>query len=134
MIGVDTNVLLRFLLRDDPVQSPQAADFFARRTVADPAFVSLVSLVETVWNLRRHVPPAQLATTIGRLLASEQLVVQAPDLVSRALHDAADAGADLADVLVAHLGIDADCDYTVTFDRKAATLPGMRALGEASDV
>jgi predicted nucleic-acid-binding protein len=133
MIGVDTNVLLRFLLRDDPVQSPQAANFFAQRTAGDPAFVSLVTMVETVWNLRRRVPAEQLAATIGRLLISEHVVVQASDLVSRALHDAAGAGADLADAVIAHLGIDADCDYTVTFDRKAAGLPGMLAIGDATN-
>lgn len=128
MIGVDTNVLVRFLLRDDPVQSPQAAEFFAQRSVADPAFVSLVTMIETVWNIRRDLTPGQLAATIGRLLISEQVVVQAPDVVSRALLDATDVGADLADAVIAHLGIDADCDFTVTFDRRAAALPGMLAL------
>lgn len=128
MIGVDTNVLVRFLLRDDPVQSPQAAEFFAQRSVADPAFVSLVTMIETVWNIRRDLTPGQLAATIGRLLISEQVVVQAPDVVSRALRDATDVGADLADAVIAHLGIDADCDFTVTFDRRAAALPGMLAL------
>ncbi len=128
MIGVDTNVLVRFLLSDDPVQSPQAAEFFAQRTTADPAFVSLVTLVETVWNVRRQVTQTQLAATISRLLTSEHVVVQAPDVVSRALRDATEAGADLADAVIAHLGVGADCDFTVTFDRKAASLPGMLAL------
>ena len=54
MIAVDTNVLLRFVVRDDVVQFKRASRFFDQRTAEDPAFISLIVLAEFVWALRRH--------------------------------------------------------------------------------
>lgn len=131
MIGVDTNVLLRYLLDDDPRQSPQAAAFFAARSESDPAFVSLIAIVEVVWNLRarERVPSDRVAATLRSLLTAREIVVQAPDVLRRAIRDSEAHGADIADAVIAGLDIDADCDYTVTFDKKAGALPGMRELG-----
>ena len=54
MIGLDTNVIVRYLTQDDPVQSKQATDIVERRlTDANPGFVSIVVMVETVWVLDR---------------------------------------------------------------------------------
>lgn len=130
MIGVDTNVLLRHLLHDDPTQSPPATAFFGARSAKDPAYVSIVVLVETVWNLRRQgeVLGPRVAAILVALLNAEEIVVQAPDVVRRALRDASENGTDVADAIIAHLGVDSGCDYTVTFDRRAGRLPGMVAL------
>lgn len=130
MIGIDTNVLIRDATQDDPVQSPQARRFLAGLTEADPGFVSIITLIETTWTLRRNykVDAATIALLVRRLLASREIVVQASEIVRRALKDSEDFGADLSDAIIAHLGVDADCDYTVTFDRRAAELPGMRLL------
>lgn len=130
MIGVDTNVLLRYLLDDDPRQSPKAVAFFEQRSERDPAFVSLIAIIEVVWNLRARdrMPSDRIAGVVRSLLSAREIVVQAPDVVRRALRDAEEHGTDIADAVIAELGIDADCDYTVTFDKKASSLPGMRAL------
>ncbi|MEO8527621.1 MAG: type II toxin-antitoxin system VapC family toxin [Pseudolysinimonas sp.] len=130
MIGVDTNVLVRHLVHDDPSQVARVDSFFADRSIADPAYVSLICLVETTWVLgRRYGFTAEVVTrTIQDLLDVEEVVIQAPDVVRRALRDASVAGTAFADSVIAQLGIDAGCDYTVTFDRKAADLPGMLLL------
>ncbi|MEO5535660.1 MAG: type II toxin-antitoxin system VapC family toxin [Pseudolysinimonas sp.] len=130
MIGVDSNVLLRHLLDDDATQSRQAAAFFSARSAKDPAFLSVVVLVETVWTLSRRdkVPMSRVVAIVSAFLSAEEIVVQAPDVVRRALRDAAEHGTDLADAIIAHLAIDADCEYTVTFDRRASELPGMALL------
>ena len=98
--------------------------------MGDPAFVTLVALVETVWVLRRQYRfgAEAIARAMLALLGADEVVVQAPDVVRRAIRDTDGSGADLADAIIAQLGIDADCDATVTFDRRASDLPGMRLL------
>ena len=76
MIGLDTNVLLRYLVQDDPVQSPRATEIITRRlTEEEPGFVSLVTILEAVWSLKslykrsRH----EVANDIEMLLAAGSL-------------------------------------------------------------
>ena len=131
MIAVDTNVLLRHLLDDDRVQSPLAHEFFSRRSPQDPAFIGRLVLAETVWTLVRHerVDRSRVSTVIRSLLAAADVHVEDHPAVWRALQDAEDAGADIADALIAHAAIDAGCDGVVTFDRRALELPGMLPVG-----
>ncbi len=130
MIGVDSNVLLRDATGDDPEQAAKAARFLDERSAADPAFVSVVVLIETTWTLARTYrrSPTEIATYVRRLLGAKEIVVQASAAVRRALDDVEGTRADLSDAIIAHLAVDADCDYTVTFDRRAAELPGMLLL------
>jgi predicted nucleic-acid-binding protein len=127
VIGVDTNVLLRHLLQDDPVQSPIASRFLEERTPEDPAFIGGVVIAELVWTLGTsyRVARADCHRIVRALLASGDLVVEGSVSVRRALWDAEEANADLADAIIAHRAIDAGCDGTVTFDRRAQRLPGM---------
>lgn len=133
MIGVDTNVLVRHLTADDPEQSPRASAFFAERSAADPAAISIVTLVETVWVLIRGygLPRERVHAIVRALCASRDVVVHHGASVIRALRDAEDVGCDLPDALIAHLGIDGGADGTVTFDRRAGRLPGMLYLAES---
>ncbi|GAA3554085.1 type II toxin-antitoxin system VapC family toxin [Microlunatus spumicola] len=130
MIGLDTNVLVRYVVVDDPVQVPLARELMESLTPADPAFVSLVTLVELTWVLRQgyRLSAADVRRVVGSLLSAKELVVERADLVARALTESAAAGTDVADALVAGLGRTAGCAETVTFDRRAARLPGMRLL------
>jgi predicted nucleic-acid-binding protein len=132
VIGVDTNVLVRYLTKDDEELASIASRFFEARTSADPAFVSLVAAIETYWVLRRSYKFDQqsVSRALRALLETDELVFQAPDVVRRALRQIEDGTGDFADAVIALLAIDADCDYTVTFDRAAAELPGMQLLGK----
>ncbi|MEP6480305.1 MAG: type II toxin-antitoxin system VapC family toxin [Rhodoglobus sp.] len=130
MIGVDTNVIVRFVVKDDAEQSEAAARFFAERSQTDPAFITIVTLVETVWTLKRSywLQPDAVTRFVRGLLGSGDVVLQAPDVVRRALTEAEEAHTDFADAVIALLAIDADCDHTVTFDKRATELPGMLLL------
>lgn len=130
MIGVDTNVIVRFVVKDDAQQSAAAARFFAERTQADPAFITVVTLVETVWTLTRSygLQPDAVARFVRGLLGSGDVVLQASDVVRRALTEVEHSNTGFADAVIALLAIDADCDYTVTFDTRAVDLPGMLLL------
>lgn len=132
MIGLDTNVLLRFLVPDDDRdQHAIVARFMAQRTASDPAFVSLVTLTETVWLLRRRLryPNEHIRRAIVVLLSSPDFVFEEHDRLM-ALCDRGewDRG-DLADHLIAWIGLKHGCVSTVTFDRQAArAVPGMELL------
>jgi len=130
MIGIDTNVLVRLAMRDDEEQAALAERFFSDLTRSDPGFVSLATMLETVWTLERTYRQSlpSISRFVYGLLAAEEIVVQAPDVVRRAVAHAIDAKVGFADGVISLLGIDADCDYTVTFDKKAAGLPGMKLL------
>ena len=129
MIGLDTNVLIRYAVQDDLDQSAAASATIDGLTDANPGFVSLVVIAEVTWVLRRAygVGNRVIAQVIHSLLDAAEIVVQESDSIGRAL-DQTGASAEFADALMAELGRRAGCDYTVTFDRHAARLPEMRLL------
>lgn len=131
MIGVDTNVLIRFLVVDDPTQNDLARAFFAARSPEDPAFVSAVTLAETVWVLQRRLnyPLMQVIAALREMLASEELRIEHAEELERLLHDDRAPDADIGDYLISWSGAAAGCSSTVTFDRRAAeSVPSMELL------
>lgn len=122
MIGLDTNVLVRYLAQDDARQTPLASDLIESLTAEKPGFVSHVVLVETVWVLEScySARAERIAQVVETLLHVESLVVDETDVVWRALRQFKQAGGDLADALVAALARRAGCDAVHTFDRGAA--------------
>ena len=136
MIGLDTNVLVRYLAQDDPAQSAKATQLIeGELNERQPGFISLIVIVETCWVLKRlyGATPAELRETMNDLVDARQLSVERRPLVSRALvrlaklAGSAAATADIADALIAEIAADAGCDRTMTFD-KAATKLGMTLL------
>ena len=127
MIGLDTNILVRYLTQDDPVQSAKAADIFERRlTGKNPGFVSLVAMVETVWVLDRayFLTAQEIATAIERLLQVEVLAIENEQEVFTAMVALKQGRGSFADALIAELGARVGCTCTLTFDRKATRIPG----------
>jgi predicted nucleic-acid-binding protein len=130
VIGLDTNVVVRYLVRDDAHQTALVDALFSELTAAEPGYVSLVVAVETWWVLRTSygVSADECRAVLAALVEATELVVERPDVVRQALSLAA-AGADFADALIALLGRTVGCSATATFDRGAARLAGMRLLG-----
>jgi predicted nucleic-acid-binding protein len=127
MIGLDTNILVRYFAQDHPIQSLQAAEIFERRLSEDsPGFVSLVAAVETVWVLDRAygLTGREIAAVIERLLQADNLVVENAQDVFTAMIALKQGLGSFADALIAALGMRAGCTATWTFDRKALRLPG----------
>ena len=136
MRGLDTNVLIRYLTADDPAQSAMAKTVMDSLTEDEPGYVSLVALLETVWLLTRtyRIGRSEVARTVTALLASPRLVVQERDAVQAAIDLAEPYGCTLADALLVVLGTRAGCRDTLTFDRRAARLPGVHLIdGEQGD-
>jgi len=131
MIGIDTNVLIRLLVRDDDAQVRAAERFIVTHcSPDDPGFVSLVVIAETAWALRRVYlyDRSQIAAALGSLLDVAELEVESAAEVRSAITDFATSAAGLVDCLVARTNVAAGCEYTVTFDRKAAKLKGFELL------
>lgn len=129
MIGLDTNVVVRYLVQDDPDQSARASEVIDGLTESKPGFLSLVTIVELYWVLRRayKVSTARCSEMIEGLLDARELRVDQGSIVRAALVASVD-GPDFADAVIAELGRVAGCEYTVTFDRTAARSSEMRLL------
>lgn len=131
MVGIDTNVLVRYLTQDDPKQSAIATRFIEDRLSAEnPGFVSAVTLCEIAWVLAMSygADRKEIRKTVENLLATKQLVIERAELVWKALRASEGAPADFSDALIGQLAIARGAEKTVTFDRTAARLPGFELL------
>lgn len=130
MIGIDTNVLVRFIAQDDPVQSPKATVFMASLSRTNPGYVTLVALAEMAWVLRNHyrISRHALGDVVERLLNLPEVVIDCEPQVRETLIAFRASSMDFSDQLIECCGNAAGCTETVTFDRKAARLTGMRLL------
>jgi predicted nucleic-acid-binding protein len=127
MIGLDTNVLVRYLTQDDAVQSPRATEIIERRlNEENPGFVSIVAMVETVWVLDRayNFAALEIAAAVERMLQTDVLVVECEQEVFTAMIAFKGGQGSFADAIIAALGTRAGCSCTLTFDQKAARVSG----------
>jgi predicted nucleic-acid-binding protein len=123
MIGIDTNVLVRYIAQDDATQSRRATAFIENEcNEAAPGFVGLVVLVEVVWvsESRYGAVREEVAEIVRRILSIRQLVVQDAETAWKALRLFESCKADFADCLVARSAIAAGCKSVVTFDKQAS--------------
>ena len=135
MTGLDTNVIVRFLMKDDAEQAALANTVFAELTAVAPGFVCREVLVELVWVLQKiyRLPRTDIAEAVEGLLGAREIVVESADHVAVAVDRLRKGGPGFADQMIALAGQGAGCGKTITFDRKAAGLPGMTLLGAVSD-
>jgi predicted nucleic-acid-binding protein len=127
VIGLDTNVLIRLVVGDDPQQAHQARRFVDRHCTPDsPGFINCVVLAEFVWLLSGTYGygRSEIAAAVEGLLAGDDRVVEHHDEVQASLEDFKAGRADFADALIGHINRARGCEATATFDRKAARLDG----------
>lgn len=131
MIGLDTNVLVRYIAQDDPRQTAKAVHVIEDEcSEARPGFVTAVALVELVWVLEEcyRSAKADIVVVLQRILRTRQLVVEEAETAWKAVRLFEASRADFADCLIDRIGAAHDCEYTATFD-KAAAGAGMRLIG-----
>ena len=132
MIGLDTNVVVRYLVQDDARQSAAATRLIEKTlTVEQPGFVSLITLAEIGWVLEEcyGADRARVAAVVEGLLSSRQILVEQSEIAWRALRAWKDSPADLSDALIGHVALAAGCVKVVTFDKGASKLGGFELLG-----
>lgn len=131
MIGIDTNVLVRLFVKDNPQQTAAAVRFLMARSEDDPAFVSAVVLAELVWALDRTYKYAGAAIheALAGLFESINIVIEREALMRTAVNLALERNADISDSIIAALASDAGAPKTATFDGSAARrIPSMELL------
>jgi predicted nucleic-acid-binding protein len=129
MIGLDTNVLVRFLTHDDPAQTPVAIKLMRSLSPSSPGFVSLVALAELTWVLASlyKLEKSEVELVVENLLRSDALVLEQSEIVWQALRKFKICNARFSDCLLERCGHAAECLYTFTFDKRAVAA-GMRLL------
>jgi len=130
VIGLDTHVLVRYVMQDDPRQSPRATRLIESLSADAPGFVPVVALVELVWVLTGSyaLGRAQVATVLDTLLRSKELVDDRAELVGQALARFSVGPADFADALIERTAHAAGCTATVSFDAAAVKSAAMKLV------
>ena len=131
MIGLDTNIVIRYLVQDDKKQSAAATRFVEKSLSTDaPGYINHISLCEIVSVLQRcyGVTKQQVREIIEGLLTTKQFNVENVEVAWKALRAFDANNADFCDALIGQVNIHNGCEYTVTFDKKAASLPGFDLL------
>lgn len=126
MYGLDTNVLLRYLIGDDAKQADQAAGFIEDTcTVDDPCFLNRVVLCEAVWVFEDAYgyTKRQIVATLDAVMRTREFHVEDHDDALAALAAYRAGKADFADLLIGETNARAGCERTATFDRKALSSP-----------
>ncbi|MDZ7857062.1 type II toxin-antitoxin system VapC family toxin [Sphaerotilus sp.] len=132
MIAVDTNVVVRLLVSDDPIQSQRAQQLFDDHAPHDGSlWLSDVVVVEVAWTLARAYDRSRsdIAKALNALTHHATVALESPAEIRAALALYAQGPADFADCLLAVKAERHGCEQVVTFDRKMRRLPGVSVLG-----
>src|SRR5450432_2161667 len=121
MIGLDTNVMVRYIMQDDSKQSSLATRIVESLSAESPGFVPLVAIVELGWVLSSayDLNRDQLVAAFEALLRTKELVVERGETVWKALRRFRQANGDFGDCLISCSAVTAGCTKTMTFDRGA---------------
>lgn len=130
MIGLDTNVLVRFIAQDDVKQSSRASQLMSSLTTDNPGFISQVSLVELVWVMQScyKATKSEVVAILETLFSTRELLVENAETAIQALNVFAKSKADFSHCLIERSAHKAGCDHCVSFDSKAIKTAGFRPL------
>ncbi|MGA9641723.1 MAG: type II toxin-antitoxin system VapC family toxin [Terriglobales bacterium] len=130
MIGLDTNIVVRYLTHDDAAQAAAAVRVMDSLSQNSPGFLSLIVIAELVWVLEvsYRFKKSEIEHVLETLLRSKELVIEQAEVVAQALRKFSDSRADFVDCLIERRGHAAGCQHTVTFDQNAASAAGMKLL------
>ncbi|MBD2605712.1 type II toxin-antitoxin system VapC family toxin [Scytonema hofmannii FACHB-248] len=128
MIGVDTNILVRYLTKDDEQQWQKAVEIIEG---GEQCFIANIVLCELVWVLRGkpyEFSRAEIGKTIEMMLQCPVFELENSSLVYQALHRFQQGKADFSDYLIGAIAQQLGCSKIVTFDRKLADNKGFKLL------
>ena len=131
MIGLDTNVLARYIVQDDARQARAATQLVEDQcTAQSPGYVAVPVLVELVWVLATayRYERSVVASVVRQILMTTELLVEDRSAAWAALRDFEATGVDFADCLIAHRNHARGCARTYTFDRRAAASSSLFSL------
>ena len=135
MIGLDTSVLVRYIMQDDARQSPKATRLLESLDADHPGFITQATIIELYWVLSScyGLSGEQVAQALEALLRTKQLVVERADQLARALRIFATGKADLADCLIERTCASEGCTRTMTFYAHSVRSSAARVGGVRTD-
>ena len=121
MIGLDTNVLVRYIMQDDVKQAALASELIEALTVDEPGFIPIIVVIELVWVLSSsfELERSQVVQALEVLLQTKEIQVENAEVVWRAVRLYRSSAADFADCLIERSAAAAGCARTLSFDRGA---------------
>ncbi len=125
MIGIDTNVLVRYIVEDDAEQTALATELLEQKCTANnPAFISLMVVCELVWVLNRAYKAQrnEIAEVLQNILLTENFMIEHHDIAWQAFHDFSEGNVDFSDCLISRMAQLYGCETIWTFDKTAARL------------
>ena len=131
MIGLDTNVIIRYVAQDEARQSAAATRLMEKSLSAEsPGFVTLVTMCEIAWVLAEcyAADRERIRSVLAGLLETRQIVVESAELVWRALRSWEGSAADFSDALIGEVALAAGAAKVLTFDKAAAKLASFELL------
>jgi predicted nucleic-acid-binding protein len=131
MIGIDTNVIVRYIVQDDPNQASAATKLIEQLCSTDnPGYINHIVLCELVWVLRRNykLDKSSICQVIEQIMRTDRIVIEEIQLVWKALEEFKETKADFADCLLAQRNLQAGCQYTATLDDAASVNKGYKHL------
>lgn len=132
MIGIDTNVLVRYITQDVPEQAAIAEQLLDRLNSDNPGFVSREVVIEVVWVLERSYgfTRPQITEVLTTLIGAENLTVESDEDVARATFIFEQSRADFPDLVILMASERAGCERLYTFDRRFARMDGVELLDD----
>ncbi len=130
MIGLDTNVLVRYIAQDDVKQSALATNLINSLTKESPGYITLVSIIELVWVMQSCYKSTKMEVVriLETLLATRELIIENTETVIKATRVYSSSGADFSDCLIERSANKAGCEYSVTFNVDAIKHAGFKSL------
>ncbi len=131
MRGLDTNVLVRYLVRDDKLQAEKASTYIRDATTeGENCFINNIVLCEMAWVLEAAYgfSKKEIADVLEKILVTKQFEIERKDIVRQAVGDYGQGKGDLADYLIGRINHEHGCDRTATFDRSLRDMPAFEVL------
>lgn len=131
MIGIDTNVIVRYIVQDDPKQAKAATKLIEQSCSPDnPGSINHIVMCEIVWVLKRNykLDKASICQVIEQIMLTDRIVIEDIQLVWKALETFKETKADFADCLLGQRNLQAGCGYTATLDDAASETTGYKHL------
>ena len=131
MTGIDTNILVRYIVQDDKAQAAKATRLIESKcTARSPGYINIIVLCELVWVLKRAYSYKKriIIDVLSTLLSVQEISVERSAEVSIALEEFSSGNGDFVDYLIAVINSQKGCDFTYTLDRTAAQYKGFKKL------
>lgn len=127
MIGIDTNIIIRFLTNDDPVQAKKVMRFFSQSEKNETQlFISSCVLLESIWVLESgyNFSKEDILTALNSLLHLPYITFENEGALSSFFNKVEYSKMDLSDALIGAVNKFKKCEYTLTFDKLAVSESG----------